>query len=109
MSFVRIHTCLPATDEGRMNEYVWSDVAFTQTIVVYVPVVGSLPATFVAYANTKLSPSVFAECRATMFKVNVVPGRPGSVVIRQQCSSSLASPPVDDQLRATLSNPPVAV
>src|SRR2546422_681830 len=60
MSFVRIHTCLPATDEGRMNEYVWSDVAFTQTIVVYVPVVGSLPATFVAYANTKLSPSVLA-------------------------------------------------
>src|SRR2546422_7731989 len=77
MSFVRIHTCLPATDEGRMNEYVWSDVAFAQTIVVYVPVVGSLPATFVAYANTKLSPSALAECRATIFKVNVVPGRPG--------------------------------
>src|SRR3989442_10883505 len=109
MSFVRIITCLPATDEGRMNEYVWSDVAFTQTIVVYVPVVGSLPTTFVAYANTKLSPSVFAVCRAKSEYVNVVPGRLGTCVMRQYCSSSLERPPVEDHVRATLSKPPVVV
>src|SRR5439155_1738950 len=38
MSTARIHTCFPATEEGRMNEYDWSDVALTHNMVVYVPV-----------------------------------------------------------------------
>src|SRR5437899_8601132 len=107
MSTARIHTCFPATEEGRMNEYDWSEVAFTQNIVVYVPVVGSLLTTFVEYANTKLSPSVLAVCRARREYVKVVPGRLGTWVMRQYCSCSLASPPVDDHVRATLSKPPV--
>src|SRR5207245_9264014 len=109
MSTARIHTCFPATEEGRMNEYDWSEVAFTQNIVVYVPVVGSLLTTFVEYANTKLSPSVFALCRAKREEVKVVPGRLGTWVMRQYCCISLARPPVGDHVSATLSKPPVQV
>src|SRR5216117_3415723 len=101
MSTARIHTCFPATEEGRMNEYDWSDVALTHNMVVYVPVVGSL--------HTTLSPSVFALCLASREYVKVVPGRLGTWVIRQYCCCSLARPPVDDQVRPTLSKPPDVV
>src|SRR5947209_19367367 len=109
MSTARIHTCFPATEEGRMNEYDWSEVALTQNIVVYVPVVGSLLTTFVEYVNTKLSPSVFVLCLASREYVKVVPGRLGTWVMREYCCCSLARPPVDDQVRPTLSSPPDVV
>src|SRR5437773_11050108 len=105
MSTARIHTCFPATEEGRMNEYDWSDVALTHNMVVYVPVVGSLLTTFVEYANTKLSPSGFALCLASREYVKVVPGRPGTWVIRQYCCCSPGRPPADDQVRPTSPTP----
>src|SRR5436309_9284135 len=99
MSTARIHTCFPATEEGRMNEYDWSEVALTHDMVVYVPVVGALLTTFVEYASTKLSPSVFALCLASGAYVKGVPGRLGSRVIRQSCCCSLARVPADEHLR----------
>ena len=92
-----------------MNEYAWSEVALTQNIAVYVPVNGSLPTTLLANATAALSPSVFVLWRPSKLSVNVVPGRFGTCVMRQYCSSSLARPPVDDHVRPTLSNPPVVV
>src|SRR6266581_4686082 len=109
MSRTRIHTCLPATDDGRMSEYGWSEVALAQNTVVYVPVIGSFPTTLLANATAKLSPSEFVLWRPSKLSVNVVPGRFGTCVMRQYCSSSLARPPVDDHVSPTLSKPPVVV